>query len=131
MSLADEQFIALTTYRRTGAPVPTPVWVVPVMGGRLGFYTTMGTGKTKRLKHTDRVSMQPCGRRGEADPGALTTTGTARMVHSGPDFEAVHAAVKAKYGFEYQLVTKLIGPLVARRKGLHYGDTVVLITPEQ
>ncbi|CCH69415.1 hypothetical protein BN10_1600019 [Phycicoccus elongatus Lp2] len=31
MSLADEQFIALTTYRRTGAPVPTPVWVVPVM----------------------------------------------------------------------------------------------------
>ena len=59
MSLADEQFIALTTYRRTGAPVPTPVWVVPVMGGRLGFYTTMGTGKTKRLKHTDRVSTRP------------------------------------------------------------------------
>ena len=53
------------------------------------------------------------------------------MVHSGPDFEAVHAAVKAKYGFEYQLMTKRIGPLVARRKGLHYGDTVVLITPEQ
>ena len=65
------------------------------------------------------------------DPGAPKTTGTARMVHSGPDFEAVHAAVKAKYGLEYQLMTKLIGPLVARRKGLHYGDTVVLITPEQ
>ena len=53
------------------------------------------------------------------------------MVQSGPHFEAVHAAVKAKYGFEYQLMTKLIGPLVTRRKGLHCGDTVVLITSEQ
>ena len=26
-ALADEQFVSLTTFRRDGTPVPTPVWI--------------------------------------------------------------------------------------------------------
>ena len=130
MTLGDERFLSLATFRRNGEPVPTPVWIVPVSGGRLGFYTTMGTGKTKRLKRDPRVTMQPCGRRGEVAPGTAVTEGTAVMVQSGPDFDAVQRDVKANYGWEWHLMHWVVGPLATRRQKLNYADTVVIITPQ-
>ncbi|OLT16650.1 F420-dependent oxidoreductase [Serinicoccus sp. CUA-874] len=127
--LGAEEFISFTTFRRNGEPVPTPVWVVPLRDGeRVGFYTTMGTGKTKRLRHTSRVTVQPCGRTGTLKPGTEPVEGTAEMVQGGADFDEVRAAVRAKYGWQTR-VFRLVGKLMMRGKGRTYGDTVVLVTP--
>ena len=54
--LAAGTYLALTTFRRAGDPVSSPVWVVPLEHGRVGFWTAMGSGKTKRLAHTPPAS---------------------------------------------------------------------------
>lgn len=62
-TLAASDFIQLTTFRRTGEGVPTPVWLVPD-GDALAVFTPAGTGKLKRIAHTPRVTVAECDRRG-------------------------------------------------------------------
>ena len=130
MALEDEKYLAFTTFRKNGDPVSTPVWVVPVSDGRVGFWTAMGTGKTKRLGRNPQVAVQPCDVRGRVRTGTTAVTGTAEMGQSGRLFDEVHAKVHEKYG----LMTR-ITPLFAKlgrqgRKGLTYADTVVLVRPD-
>ncbi|MGZ4446502.1 MAG: PPOX class F420-dependent oxidoreductase [Nocardioides sp.] len=127
MALTDEKYMAFTTHRRSGEPVTTPVWLVPVSDGRIGFWTAMGSGKTKRLKNDPRVEVQPSDVRGRVKPGTTPVPGTAEMVQGGPLFDEVHAAVKKKYGVMTS-ITKVMGRLMGqRRSGQSYADTVVLV----
>ena len=64
LALGASDFIQLTTFRRTGEGVPTPVWVVPD-GDALAVFTPAGTGKLKRIGHTPRVTVAECSRRGQ------------------------------------------------------------------
>lgn len=129
VALGAEDFVLLTTFRRNGEGVPTPVWISRLTDqDRVGFYTTMGTGKTKRLRHTPRVTVQPCSRTGTPTPGTEPVEATAQMVQSGRDFDEVQGAIRAKYGWQCTLFAVIAG-LATRRKGLTYRDTVVLITP--
>ena len=52
MSLADEKYLALTTFKRDGTPVTTAVWAAPLDDGKIGFWTSSASGKAKRLAHT-------------------------------------------------------------------------------
>jgi uncharacterized protein len=127
MALADEKYISFTTFRKSGQPVSTPVWVVPVSDGRIGFWTAMGNGKTKRLKNNPQVTVQPSDVRGRVKEGTPVQSGTAEMVQSGRLFDEVQAKVREKYGFMTKL-TKVLGKLGGmKRKGLTYADTVVLV----
>jgi PPOX class probable F420-dependent enzyme len=109
--------------------VSTPVWVVPLDGGKLGLWTSSGSGKAKRLAHTDRVTMTPCDARGKVKDGAVEVGGTATVV-IGPEYEAISAKVKAKYGFMTS-ITKLLGAIggLVKGKRVPYGDCGVVITP--
>lgn len=121
------KYIAFTTYRRTGEAVTSPVWVVPVSDGRVGFWTSMGSGKTKRLAHTSRVRVQPSDARGRVAPGSQPLDGTAEMVRSGGFFDEVRAKVREKYG-AMTTITRLLAKVGPQgRKGLSYADTVVLV----
>jgi len=127
MGLADERYLAFTTYRKSGEAVTTPVWTVGLEDGRLGFWTPMGSGKTKRLKNNAAVTVQPCSATGTVKARTTAVSGTAEMVQSGPFFDEVHRKVRKKYGFQTHL-TRLIGTLfILRKKGLTYADTVVLV----
>ena len=127
MTISDEKYLAFTTYRKTGDAVSTPVWVVPVSDGRIGFWTAMGTGKTKRLRNDPRVEVQPSDVRGNVKDGSDAVSGTAEMVQSGQLFDEVHSRVRAKYGFMTKL-TKVFAWVGGQgRKGLTYADTVVLV----
>jgi PPOX class probable F420-dependent enzyme len=64
MSLADEKYLLLTPFRKTGKAVPTPVWVAQLADGKMGHYTSSGSGTAKRLARTSRVTVQPCDARG-------------------------------------------------------------------
>ena len=57
--LGAEKYVLLTTYRKDGRAVPTPLWVVPD-GPGLAFWTPTGTGKLKRIRNNGRVTVQPC-----------------------------------------------------------------------
>lgn len=100
-SLQGHQFISLTTFRRTGAAVATPVWFAEV-GGRLYVTTDPDAGKVKRIRHTARVIVVPCTFRGQTLGPALEAQ--ARLL-TPAEYGAAEAALKAKYGLQWTLLT--------------------------
>jgi PPOX class probable F420-dependent enzyme len=126
--IAGEKTIIVTTFRRNGEGVSTPVWINPVSDGRIGFWTAMGSGTTKRLAHNKRITLQAGTTNGKPKPGAAIHSGTAEMIQSGPLFDEVQAAGRKKYGAMVP-ITKALGRVFGqRKKGQVYGDTVVLVT---
>src|SRR6476661_10290411 len=82
-ALGDEKFVSLTTFRRSGVGVPTPVWIGRE-GDALVVTTPAGSGKVKRLRNDDRVEIRPCSRRGVVEDGAPKVTAVAELVE-GPE----------------------------------------------
>jgi PPOX class probable F420-dependent enzyme len=94
--VAAHRYVSLTTFRRSGEPVATPVWVARD-GDELVVITIDGVGKTKRLAHTSRVELRECDMRGTVPAGAATHHGTARVVRSPGEIAAVKRAIGEKY----------------------------------
>jgi PPOX class probable F420-dependent enzyme len=67
----------LTTFRRNGAGVPTPV-EIRVRGERVYFTTWSTTGKVKRLAHSPDVTLAPSTRFGK--PTGPSVAGIARRL---------------------------------------------------
>ncbi len=132
MGLGDEKYILLTTYRRNGESVDTPVWSAPLDGGSFGFWTSSGSGKAKRLAHTQKVVVQPCDARGKVAAGSAPTGATARLVVAGDaKYDEIQGKIKDKYGFQTK-ITKLLGTIggIVKRNRIPYGDRCVVITPD-
>jgi hypothetical protein len=129
MGLGDEKYVLLTTFKRDGTPVATPVWSVPLDGDSFGFWTSSGSGKAKRLAHTPRVTVQPCNARGKVKDGTSPTEAVARLV-SGDDMAEIRRRVTEKYGVMTK-ITELLGKLggFVKRKPIPYGDRGVIVTP--
>ncbi|MFD1720026.1 PPOX class F420-dependent oxidoreductase [Amnibacterium endophyticum] len=97
------RYVALTTYRRSGAAVTTPVWVAPA-GDALVVMTGGSTGKAKRLRRDPRVRLQECSMRGRVRPGAPVAQGEARLVVDADEQRPLLRALGAKYGWQLRLV---------------------------
>ncbi len=128
MDLADEKYLLFTTYKRSGDAVATPVWAVALDAGKIGFWTSSGSGKAKRLAHTPKVTVQPCDARGKIKSGTSPVAATAKVV-SGPELEGIRARIVDKYGFMTK-ITKLLGTIggIVKRNKIPYGDRGVVIT---
>ena len=94
-SLEVARNVALTTFRRDGRAVSTPVWVVKV-GERPYVNTEAGSGKVKRLRNNPRIRIAPCTMSGR--PLAEEREGTARVVDDAALVRRVNDAIRAKYG---------------------------------
>ena len=92
-------YVSLTTFRRTGVPVPTPVWAAPD-GEKLVVWTRADSGKVKRLRHTPRVTVAPCDVRGRVTGPAVE--GTAEFVPAAERASAI-AALRNAYGLKFTL----------------------------
>jgi len=112
--LGREQFISLTTFRRTGEPVSTAVWVAPD-GVALLVTTQLSTGKVKRLWHTSRVEMRPCSRLGKVAAGVQPVGGIAEIRTDEQSIRELNEAMVSKYGLMFRLV--LLAERVIRRGG--------------
>lgn len=97
-SIADAKYVSFTTFRKNGVPVPTPVWFAPMGDGTYGFMTNDKVGKTKRLAHTSRITVQECDMRGRVVAGAPALEGEAIVLRSAADQARVRAAIERKYG---------------------------------
>lgn len=122
--LAEQRYVELTTFRRSGAGVPTPVWIAPD-GGDLLVVTVDDTGKTKRLAHTARVELRPCSVRGEVAPGAPRYAGRARVERGAASVARVKRAIGAKYGWWYRALT-VAEPVLERLPGRRPRAAVVI-----
>ncbi|WP_103890884.1 PPOX class F420-dependent oxidoreductase [Actinacidiphila yanglinensis] len=61
--LASGKYLLVTTFRRDGREVATPVWVVRD-GDALGIWTATGSGKVKRIRNRADVLVGECDIRG-------------------------------------------------------------------
>lgn len=90
------QYVSFTTFRRSGEPVATPMWVAR-SGDEVVVISLDDVGKTKRLAHTARVELRPCDVRGRVPDGAPVWHGTARVVRDREGLDEVRRAMSAKY----------------------------------
>jgi uncharacterized protein len=103
-SLAGEKYISLTTFKRDGTPVATPVWVVSDDGRRLLVWTGATTWKVKRVRRNPRVLVSASdfkGRtRGEPYEGVAN-------VLDIPQGSLVEPLLDRKYGLSRRLLGML------------------------
>ena len=92
--LGSEKYVLLTTFRRDGRAVPTPLWVVPD-GAGLGFWTVRDSGKVKRIRNGGRVTVAACDVRG--NPHGEAIEAHARLGDDA-DLRRVRDALTRKYG---------------------------------
>ena len=123
--VADERYLSLTTFTRTGTPKATPVWPVDVGQGRVGFISSSHTWKVRRINANGRVSVQPCDAKGRVREGSQALSGSAEVV-LGEGFETLHRKVQAKYGYQLRLIN-MLHALPGRRTG-HRNDCAVVIS---
>ncbi len=98
-SLSPYEFVLLTTFRTSGAGVPTTMWFAHEHG-KLYMVTGRTTGKLKRIRTTSRVLLAPCDWMGNM---------------LGPEIEAyvrelpvaqhalANAVLAQKYGEQYEM----------------------------
>jgi PPOX class probable F420-dependent enzyme len=99
LSLADEHFVSLTTFRKSGERVSTPVWIARD-GDALLVTTPDDTGKVKRIRNNPRVELQPSGRMGQTNPEDTVVLGVAEIL---PDSEYRSGLFSRKHPLEYRI----------------------------
>jgi uncharacterized protein len=98
--LAQEEFVSLTTYRRSGNAVSVPVWIAPATDATGGLLVTTidRSGKVKRLRHDRRVRLRPCDRRGTVAADAPTVAAQADIIGAAEEVRQMREAIRVKYG---------------------------------
>jgi hypothetical protein len=110
--LAGARYVNVTTFRRDGRAVATPVWCV-ALDDRLYFFSGGDSGKVKRIRATGRVLAAPSDVRGRVLGGSHE--GRGRVVDA-PDLQArFYAALTAKYGWQFRVLNFF--STLARRRG--------------
>jgi PPOX class probable F420-dependent enzyme len=99
MAVIDEidrsRYVSLTTYRKDGTGVATPVWHV-VNGGELFVVSDAEAWKVKRIRNNSQVAVTVCDVRGKIAPGAPSAQGTARLLDEA-DTETARTLLARKY----------------------------------
>ncbi len=119
-TLAEEPFISVTTFKRDGTAVPTPVWCVGRNGSLLVF-SEADSGKVKRIRHDPHVSVAPCSFRGKPRGPAVQADATVL-----DDTEEVEALLTRKYGWTWRGYNLLMAAV--RRLGRRARPDCVTIT---
>ena len=90
-AIHDQKYISLTTFRRNGSGVATPVWFGED-SDKLYVMTRSDMGKTKRVRNNAQVRVAPCTIRGKA---------------TGPEFAAMGRILPpAEHGHARQAINR-------------------------
>ncbi len=98
-------YLSITSYRRDGTPVATPVWFV-TEGDHLLVTTDGRSGKAKRIRRNAIVTVRACSARGK--PRGAPVVGRARIL---PAAEVEHA--KELIARKYRVALLFIRPIRA------------------
>jgi PPOX class probable F420-dependent enzyme len=119
LALGSEDFISLTTFRKTGIGVPTTVWVGRD-GDALLVTTRRKSGKVKRIRNNPGVEIRPCNRMGHVRDGVPVVTARAEILEDSQNAAHLAKVFAKKYGLKSRL-----GMWIERR-GKHPVERVVL-----
>lgn len=97
-ALENHRYANLTTYRRSGEGVPTPVWFALVEGSAYVF-TGLGSGKVKRIRNNPRVGLAPSDVRGRMKGCGVEAE--ARILEA-PEEAFADRALREKYTWQYR-----------------------------
>lgn len=88
-----QKYLSLTTFRKTGVAVPTPVWFGE-QDGKLYVMTRSDSGKYKRLRNNSQVRIAPCTMRGK--PTGPEFAATARVL-AAENWPQARQTLRRKY----------------------------------
>src|ERR1700742_1110879 len=123
-SLGSQKFVSLTTFKRNGDAVASPMWIAGD-GGLLWAWTPADAWKVKRIRRDPRVTLRPCGRTGKGRAEQPLLAGTAEVITDPREVTRVESLLKHKYGLEFRVVT-LVETIAARGRKRR---VVLRITP--
>jgi PPOX class probable F420-dependent enzyme len=106
------RYISLTTFKKDGSPVTSPVWITGAAGSYV-FTTGKTAWKTRRLLRNPSVQAQVCDMRGRVKPGARQYLGTGTVATSSDAVGAAERALAAKYGWQFK-ATKVVDGIKTR-----------------
>ena len=92
--LKSRRYISLTTFKRDGTAVSTPVWVVSDDGERLLVWSAATTWKVRRIRRNPDVLVAPANFRGKERGERVPAT--ARVI----DHPGIDALLRRKYGWQ-------------------------------
>lgn len=92
---ANEKYLNLETYRKSGMPVDTPVWFA-LEGDTFHVYSRADAGKVKRIRNNPSVRIAPCDARGKLK--GPWSDAKARIV-DGPEAAHGQELLTKKYGW--------------------------------
>ncbi|AZS83308.1 PPOX class F420-dependent oxidoreductase [Streptomyces griseoviridis] len=121
--LAAGKYLLVTTYRKNGTAVPTPVWVVRDEDA-LGVWTVADSWKVKRIRARPDVLVGPCDVRG--NPTGEQVPGTAEITDDATAGR-YRALIARKYGVLGRLT--LLGSRLRRGQAGTVGIRVTLGAP--
>jgi PPOX class probable F420-dependent enzyme len=93
-ALGDGKYLSLTTFRKDGTPVATPVWLVRD-GQTLRVITQGDSGKAKRLRNDSRVLLAPCDARGTLKGAQVEG---AAVLQDAAETARTAQSIEARYG---------------------------------
>ncbi|MER6947314.1 PPOX class F420-dependent oxidoreductase [Nonomuraea sp. NPDC000554] len=108
VNLGDEPYISVTSYRRDGTAVATPVWVAQD-GDAVVFWTVADSAKVKRIRRNPEVTVVACDVRGTTRGEPVK--GRAEVL-GADETERVRRLLRRKYGLVGRLV--LLGSRLRR-----------------
>ncbi|GLV89145.1 hypothetical protein Slala04_05990 [Streptomyces lavendulae subsp. lavendulae] len=100
--LGSARYVSLTTFRKDGTPVATPVWAV-ADGGELYVWTRSDSWKVKRIRNDGRVTLAACDVRGRVEEGASVVEGRARLLDE-EGLRRVRRLMSRKYTWQFWVV---------------------------
>jgi uncharacterized protein len=105
-ALRGHKYALLVTYRRSGQPMPTPVWFGLDGAERLYVRSDAEAAKVKRLRADPRVLVGPCDARGK--PLGPLSAGTGRVLEP-QEREHAESVLRGSYGLGRRLYEGVIG----------------------
>jgi PPOX class probable F420-dependent enzyme len=102
-SLAAQRYISLTTFKRDGTAVSTPVWVVSDDDKRLLVWSAEKSWKVRRLRRDPRVFVAASNFRGRERGERIA--GFGRVV----DDPGIDEFLRRKYGWQKRLLDRFNG----------------------
>jgi uncharacterized protein len=95
VQLANAEYFSLTTFRKNGNVVETPVWFAPV-ADTFYVFSAGDAGKVKRLRASARARVAVCDLRGKLLGEWFEAT--ARLVTDPDEIKRAYASLHRKYG---------------------------------
>ncbi|WDV30770.1 PPOX class F420-dependent oxidoreductase [Streptomyces sp. AD16] len=104
-------YVSLTTFRKDGTGVATPVWAVRE-DDTLYVWTRSDSWKIKRLRRDPRVRVTVCDVRGKVAEDAPRAEGTARLVEDADGLKRLRKRFGRKYRLQFHVLD--IGGMIGR-----------------